>query len=73
MKLVAFSVPRFDGDAAVGGRGQEPDRRQGTSGAIGLDVGIDADAFVVAGRNLDLALSDVTLRLRLHDWSRHAQ
>jgi hypothetical protein len=49
----------------VGGRHQQADRRQGTTGAVGLDVGIDADAFVVAGRNLDLALGDIALPLRL--------
>jgi hypothetical protein len=51
LEIGGFQRAALDGDAAVGGRDQEPDRRQGTSGAIGLDVGIDADAFVVAGRN----------------------
>ena len=68
LEIGGFQRAAPDGDAAVGGCDQEPDRRQGTSSAIGLDVGIDADAFVVAGRNLDLALGDVALRLRLREF-----
>ena len=76
LEVGGFERAALDGHGTVSGCDQETDRRQRTTGAIGLDVGVDADALVVAGGNLDLAFGEVALplwRLRLRKRRRRRQ